>query len=427
MITEVSGLLFADRFFYQNNILTSDGILIPEIIGQEGTPTFVYNLDAATDRFFEWQDAFGELPHRICYAVKANSSLALLNHLKNAGSSFDVNSRGELYRVKCIGADSGRITMTGVGKTKDDIAAALSDKILFLNVESFEECRLIQSVAEQMNTSAQIVLRINPEVDAHTHPYIATGLAEHKFGLCAEDAKVIIPQLLRMKNIKLAGFGMHIGSQIPDSSPFAEALSKLLIFIDEIRDQLHEPVLFINIGGGAGVPYSNAEGRLSIREFVNELKPLFLKSKATIVAEPGRHLVANAGILLTKVLYVKKTKTKTFVIVDAGMNDLIRPALYDAHHEIHAVEIKNDRQKITADIVGPVCETGDYFAHDRSIPEVKEGEYLAIFSAGAYGSTMSSRYNSRPFAAEIAIADGKYFLARERESLEDMVRLEKMK
>lgn len=417
---------FSEGFSYQENVLTCSGISLLEIVRQLSTPLFVYSLDVIAERFFEWKNALADFPNKICYAVKANSTLAVLQHLVNTGCSFDVNSRGELFRALRAGAKPQNITMTGVGKTVDDIEAALKANILFLNVESFEECMLIQTIADQMQTTVQVVLRLNPEVDVKTHPYIATGLAEHKFGLCTDDARVVIPKIVSMKNIRLVGFGMHIGSQIFDSSPFSEALEKMLNFIDDVHPILHEPILFINLGGGVGAVYSNAESKLLIKDFIDDLSPLLKRENATIVVEPGRHIVANAGILVSKVLYVKKTKTKTFVILDAGMNDLIRPALYDAHHEIHPLVYNEKRSMRSADIVGPVCETGDYFALNRSIPEVKSGEYLAIFSAGAYGSTMSSRYNSRPFAAEAAVSNGKYFLARERESLEEMVRLEKL-
>ncbi len=417
---------FSDGFSYQENVLTCSGVSLLEIVQQLSTPLFVYNLDAIAERFFEWKNALADFPNKICYAVKANSTLAVLQHLVNQGCSFDVNSRGELFRAVRVGARSQNITMTGVGKTVEDIEAALKAHILFLNVESFEECMLIQSIADQMQTIVQVVLRLNPEVDVKTHPYIATGLTEHKFGLCAYDARDIIPKIVAMKNIRLVGFGMHIGSQIFDSSPFREALEKMLHFIDEVRPILNEPISFINLGGGIGVAYSKNEMTISIKDFVNDLRQLLQRANTTIVVEPGRHIVANAGVLLTKVLYVKRTKTKTFVIVDAGMNDLIRPTLYEAHHEIQPLVYDEQRSMMSADIVGPVCETGDYFALRRSIPEVHEGEYLVIFSSGAYGSTMSSRYNSRPFSAEIVIRNDKYFVARERESLEEMVRLERL-
>lgn len=427
-VTPSEPLFFADGFSYNNNQLTCDGLPVPEIISRFDTPTYLYNINAIGERFQEWKSAFGDLKHQICFAVKSNSSLAVLQHLVHCGCSFDVNSRGELFRVLRAGAIGKNITMTGVGKMQEDIEAALKAKILFLHVESLDECMLIDSIAARMNSSAQIILRLNPEVDAQTHPYIATGLAEHKFGIAIDDAREIISHAQKLTHVTLVGFGMHIGSQILDPSPYVEALEKILSFIERVQDDLHHPILYINIGGGIGVRYMNSELRMEISDFINALQPLFkrLNDRITIVCEPGRHLTAHAGILLTKVLYVKKTKTKNFIIVDAGMNDLLRPTLYEAHHEIHPVEFHSDRSAITADIVGPVCETGDYFALDRTIDEVKAGECLAIFSAGAYGSTMSSRYNSRPLAAEVVVRDGRAHLARERESCEDMIRLEKL-
>ena len=431
MIDLTAPIPFSDGFIYKDNRLTCNDVRMEEIAAKFGTPTYVYNLDAIANRYREWEQAFGEIPHQICYACKANSSLAILQHLRTSGCGLDVNSRGELFRAIKAGAPPNSITMTGVGKTSSDIEDALRMDILFLNVESLDECVLIDSIAKRMDQSARIVLRINPEVDAHTHPYIATGLAEHKFGSTSENAMEILRAIPSLRHTRLVGFGMHIGSQILDRDPFVEAFAKLHSFVSEISPLLREPISFINLGGGVGVPYSQYEHAVSIQQIIDALRPTMMKFQRdgilpTFVVEPGRHLVANAGILLTKVLYVKRTQDKIFIIVDAGMNDLIRPALYDAHHEIHPVVVERDRPTITADIVGPVCETGDYFALDRTTQEIHAGELLAIFSAGAYGAVMSSRYNSRPLAAEVVVRERKIFLARERESLEAMLSLEKM-
>lgn len=415
---------YADGFSYVNHALACGGVLLHELAREYGTPLYVYNLDAIATRLADWIGAFGEMPHIVSYAVKANSSLAVLQRLKREGSSFDVNSRGELHRARAVGIEPQFITMTGVGKSALDIRAALECDILFLNAESLEECIRIDAIATELNVRARVVLRINPDVDAHTHPYIATGLAGHKFGLSVDDALEAIPIITGLQNVTLAGFGMHLGSMIMDSSPYAEACTKLRAFIDSIRPQLRDPLRYINIGGGVGVPYAEQDERVDMHSFIAELRPLLQSFDATIVVEPGRFLVANAGVLVSKVEYVKRTATQTFVILDAGMNDLIRPALYEAVHELQPLRFDPSRQFIEAHVVGPVCETGDTFERERMMREVRAGEMVAFFSAGAYGATMSSRYNSRPFAAEIVISGGTAYLARRRESLDEMLALE---
>ncbi len=412
---------FLDGFAYAGDALAAQSIPLARLVAEYRTPLYVYNLDAVAARYREWDAAFGPLPHRINYAVKANSSLALLRHLGKAGSGFDVNSAGELFRTLKAGGRPERITMTGVGKTAEDIRAALTRDILFLNAESLEECFRIDAIAQPLERPARIVLRINPDIDVRTHPSIATGLAEHKFGISPEEALAAIPLLRERPNLRIAGFGMHIGSQILDPAPFVSSVARMLAFIDAARPLLAEAPAYLNIGGGVGVRYRREDAELTVEDFLAGLKPLLEPAGMTVTVEPGRFLTANAGLLLTQVLYVKKTRAKTFVIVDAGMNDLIRPTLYDAFHEIIPLRRDDSRPAIVADVVGPVCESGDYFARDRSIPEPREGEYLAICSAGAYGAAMSSRYNSRAFAAEAAIRGGEFFLARRRETFDDMI------
>jgi diaminopimelate decarboxylase len=418
-------LPFADGFHYAGGALHCGDTPVAEIARACGTPLYLYNLDAIAARYRSYEDAFAGIDHLTCYAVKANSSLAVLRALARAGSGFDVNSRGELYRALRAGADPSRITMTGVGKTRQDIDDGLAAGILLFNAESVEECVRIDEVANSRGVIAVIVLRINPDVDAHTHPYIATGLAEHKFGLSAADAEAAIARIAALEHVQVAGFGMHLGSMLFDASPWIAGVGRLLAFIDGVGPALRHPVTYLNIGGGIGVQYGDAQGAFGPAALAASIAPL-LPRGIRLLSEPGRFLVANAGILLSRAEYVKRNNQRSFLILDAGMNDLIRPALYEAYHEIRPVQLHPGRANVPYDIVGPVCESGDTFAVQRPLREVREGELVAIFSAGAYGATMSSTYNSRPFAAEAVRENGAWRLARARQTLEQMIENEQL-
>lgn len=410
---------FADGFHDADDALHCGGIPVADIAADCGTPLYLYNLDAIAARYRSYEDAFAGVEHLTCYAVKANASLAVLRALARAGSGFDVNSRGELYRALRAGADPSRITMTGVGKTRQDIDDGLAAGILLFNAESVEECVRIDEVARNRGVVATVVLRINPDVDAHTHPYIATGLAEHKFGLSAADAESAIARVASLEHVRLAGFGMHLGSMLFDAGPWLEGVRTLLAFIERVRPSLRHPVTHLNIGGGIGVPYGDAPVDFGPGALVAAIAPL-LPRGVRLLSEPGRFLVANAGVLLARAEYIKRNNQRSFLILDAGMNDLIRPALYEAYHEIRPVQLHPGRAIVPYDVVGPVCESGDTFAVQRRMQEVREGELVAIFSAGAYGSSMSSTYNSRPLAAEAVLENGAWRLARARQTLEQL-------
>lgn len=420
---------FALGFSFIDDELHCGAIPVSRIANEVGTPVFVYNIDAIVRRYRSYASAFDGMNHRTCYAVKANSTRCVLSALNDAGCGFDVNSRGELFRALKAGAEPASITMTGVGKTDADVVDGLEAGITAFNAESFEECARIDRLAAQRGLRARVILRINPDVDAHTHPYIATGLASHKFGLTEESVREALPNLLALRNIELVGFGMHLGSQIFDVSPYVQGVEKILSFIRSIASMLPRPISIINIGGGLGVAYDEHERDADPAALARALRPLLsasiegLASDFALLSEPGRFLVANAGVLISRVEYIKRTSSRTFLILDAGMNDLIRPALYEAYHEMRPVNLRNSGS-VPYDVVGPVCESGDTFATQRSMAEVSEGDFVAIFSAGAYSATMSSNYNSRPLAAEVAVQNGQWFIARKRQTLEQMIQNE---
>jgi diaminopimelate decarboxylase len=418
---------FSEGFAFASGSLSCGVVPVDTIASSVETPFWLYDLDAIVEKYRAYESAFAPLQHGTMYAMKANSSLAVLRALAGAGCGSDVNSRGELFRALRGGADPRNISMTGVGKSPTDIRDGLEAGIAFFNAESLEECLLIDAIAAERGAKARAVLRINPNVDAHTHPYIATGLAEHKFGLSEEDTRTALSTAAQLPHLSIAGFGMHLGSQLFSAAPYVEGVTKLLAFVRSVAPMLPEPVSIINIGGGIGVPYAAEDPAFDARAVVDAIAPILraFDPALRVYSEPGRYLVANAGILVSTVEYVKRTNNRTFVILDAGMNDLIRPALYEAHHEIHPVIDRPERGEEVVDIAGPVCESGDTFAVRRRMQSVRPGERVAIFSAGAYGSVMSSNYNSRPLAAEVAVRGDRWFIARERQTLEDMVRNER--
>jgi diaminopimelate decarboxylase len=393
-----------------------------------GTPLYVYSADHLLYRLRLFTQAFAKQSHLICYAVKANPALAILKLLDKQGAGFDIVSGGELERILTVDESAAaRVVFSGVGKTAPEIDLALRSGILLFNVESEGELELLAERTAKLRKRASIALRVNPDVFAQTHPYISTGLREHKFGIDIRRARTVYRNAASYKWIKLSGVSVHIGSQIRSAEPFGAAASRIAALVVELRkDGL--PIQFIDAGGGLGIEYHAAQPfnpEEKVRQYADALIAAVSHLQGiTLLLEPGRFLVAQAGALLTRVLYIKKNGEKTFVITDAGMNDLIRPALYQAHHEIVPVIQSKGVRKVTADIVGPVCETGDFFARDRELPAVDPCDLLAILDAGAYGHALASNYNSRPRPAEVLVQGKRAHLIRRRETTADMLKVE---
>ena len=404
---------------YRDSALYMEQVSIDEVVKHYGTPCYVYSKQAILDVYQAYTDSFASLTHQICYAVKANSNLAVLGVLAQAGAGFDIVSRGELMRVLAAGGEAARVVFSGVGKTYSDIEYALNQGIGCFNVESISELTLINEVAAQLDKSAPISLRVNPDVDAKTHPYISTGLKDNKFGIAHEDALVVYQQAAKLSHIDIVGIDCHIGSQLTEVAPFVAALDKVIELVHSLRKAGIE-LRHIDLGGGLGVRYID-ETPVSIDEFANALLPKLSELGLTVFFEPGRSIVANAGVLLTKVDVLKPTEHKNFAIVDAAMNDLIRPALYQAEMAVIPNVLPsngiNTESTEPWDIVGAICETGDFLAKDRLL-SLSTGDILAITGAGAYGFTMSSNYNSRPRASEVMVADDRHQLIRKRETVE---------
>jgi diaminopimelate decarboxylase len=403
-----------DYFNYRNDELYVEDISVQDIVYQHGSPCYIYSRATLERHWKAFDNAFGEQPHLICYAVKANSNLAILNLLARLGSGFDIVSLGELERVIAAGGDPKKIVFSGVGKREDEILAALKMGIRCFNVEVSGELDRIDILAEQLGVIAPVSFRVNPDVDAKTHPYISTGLKENKFGIDFELALSEYRRAAAMPNIKVVGIDCHIGSQLTESQPFLDALDKVLELVNALAAEginLHH----IDLGGGLGICYQD-EHPPEPSEYIAAILARLGKHHYEILLEPGRAIVGNAGILVTQVEYLKTTPHKNFAVVDAAMNDLIRPSLYDAWQEIIPVTKRNDVDEKNWDIVGPVCETGDFLGKDR-ILAIKQGDLLAIRSSGAYGFSMSSNYNSRPRCAEIMVDGAKVRVIRDRERI----------
>lgn len=410
-------------FSRKNGTLHIEEASLSEVANEFGTPSFVYSRKSIEEAFSKYQKAFGNQRHLICYAVKANSSIAILHLLAKMGSGFDVVSGGELKRVLLAGGDPKKTVFSGVGKTAQEIKDALSANIKCFNIESESELERISHIAKLEGKSANISLRVNPDVDAKTHPYISTGLKENKFGVDIKDAINIYRRAKDLPNLNIAGIDCHIGSQLVDIAPMRDAAIKVVELADALA-KIDINIHHIDFGGGLGIRYQN-EMPAGQEELVQVLLDVVGTRDYEILIEPGRSIVGNSGVLLTRVEYVKLGRDKNFLIVDAAMNDLARPALYDAHHEIVNV-IENKTQKTHAfDVVGPICETGDFLGKNRSL-SAEEGDMLAIMSAGAYGMTMSSNYNTRPKAAEILVNGSKCEVIRDRETIEDLTAREKI-
>jgi diaminopimelate decarboxylase len=412
---------------YKNNQLYLEDKLIQDIVTHYGTPCYAYSLSAIENNWQAFQDAFEQaalkMPYHICYAVKANSNIGLLKLFAKKNAGFDIVSQGELERVLAAGGDPQKIIFSGVGKTHQEIIRALEVGIFCFNVESEAELERIQQIAHQRNQQAAITLRINPNIDAKTHPYIATGLHENKFGIDINQVSALCKKLQNMPYIKIIGIGAHIGSQLTEIDPFLASIDCLLTLADTLTKERLE-LKTINLGGGLGIRYKN-EFPPTINEYVAAICHKLTECPYEIIIEPGRALIANTGVLLTKVEYLKRTAHKLFAIMDAGMNDLVRPALYQAWHDILPATLHTTQPLERYDIVGPVCESGDFLGFDRELALQPE-DILAITDVGAYGACMSSNYNSRLRAAEVLIDRDSCYLLRERDSFADLIRLEKM-
>jgi diaminopimelate decarboxylase len=414
---------FEPPFHYRGRDLFVEDVALRDVAQQVGTPVYVYSGQKIQAQFEAFNRAFAGLPHLICYAVKANSNLAVLNLLSGLGAGMDIVSLGELFRARRAGVPAHRVVFSGVGKTDVEMAAALKAGILAFNVESAEELEALHRVAQSLRRAAPVSIRVNPNVAVDTHRHIATGKAENKFGVPYAQAEALYLRANRMPWLKIMGIQSHIGSQITEVRPYVETLRKLMALVDRLEKRgifLH----MIDLGGGLGVTYKS-EKPPRPADVGRALLPILADRNLRLVFEPGRFLVAEAGALVTRVLYRKNTGAKNFVIVDAAMNDLARPALYDAHHPIQPVR-KTGAASQVADVVGPVCESGDYLARNRRLPKPASGDLLAVLMAGAYGFSMSSQYNARPRAAEVLVMGRRWWLVRERESLDDLVRGEKI-
>lgn len=402
---------------YKNRKLFIENVSFEKLVGEFGTPLYVYSFSELTENIKAYRDAFS--PHKtlFCYACKANSNLEILRIIKDSGFGTDIVSVGELFVSLKTGISPDKIVYAGVGKREDEIIYALNSDILMFNVESEEELLTIDRVAVSLNKRARISFRINPDVNPETHHYISTGLAENKFGIDIKDAGDIYQKASRLKGIEVVGCQMHIGSQLTKLSPIIEAAVKLVDLAKKLMARGIK-ISYLNFGGGLGIAYKD-EKVPTVKHLAKKILPLIKGLDVTLILEPGRSIIGTAGVLLTKIIYTKRKRNKNFIIVDAGMNDLIRPSLYDAYHEIVPCEIKNNK-KIKADIVGPICESSDFLAKDRLIQSVDKDDYLCVKSVGAYGFSMSSNYNLRLRPAEVLVNGDKFYLIRERELLSDL-------
>ncbi len=407
-------------FSYSDQDYFCEQVPLADLAAKTGTPAYVYSTQVIRENFGAYDRAFGTLPHTICYAVKANSSLAVLALLAKEGAGFDIVSGGELFRVLQAGGDPAKVVFSGVGKTAAEVEYALAQGIHTFNCESEAELALIDSLAARRGVTAGVSIRVNPDVDASTHPYISTGLSQHKFGIAISGAAEVYEGARRFRNLRAQGVSCHIGSQILDPSPIFEAVDKVLALAADLRRRGF-PIAHLDLGGGLGIAYHSGEEAPGIGAFVESFQARLSDSGLSAFIEPGRSIAGPAGVLLTRVLYRKRNGAKEFVIVDAAMNDLIRPSLYRAHHEILPLR-RNPLPPVTADVVGPVCETGDFLARDRLMANVFPGDFLAVCSAGAYGFVQSSNYNSRPRAPEVLVDGASYRIVRERETYADLVR-----
>jgi diaminopimelate decarboxylase len=408
-------------FHYQQGLLHAEAVPATAIAEQYGTPSYVYSRAALEGAFDAYREALSGCPHLICYAVKANSNLAVLDILARRGAGFDIVSIGELERVIAAGGDPAKTVFSGVGKSAPEMARALELGIRCFNLESAAELEVLNRVAGERDTVAPVSVRVNPDVDARTHPYISTGLKENKFGVSVDEALQVYRRAAALPHIEVQGLDCHIGSQLTELEPFIDALRRLLALVDQLSGQ-GIPIRHLDLGGGLGVRYRD-EQPPAVADYIAAVRAELAGRELELLLEPGRSIAANAGILLTRVEYTKRTPEHNFALVDAGMNDLIRPALYQAWMDIQPVAPRSDTPALSWDVVGPVCETADFLGKERSLA-IAAGDLLAVFGAGAYAFAMSSNYNSRPRVAEVVVDGERIHLARERETLEDLLRLE---
>jgi len=407
-------------FEYKKDELYCEEVPISKIANTVGTPVYIYSYKTLERHFLVFDNAFKGIPHIVCYSCKANSNTAILKVMGRLGSGTDIVSEGELYRAISAGIPAGKIVFSGSGKTEEEIRAAIKTQILMINIESEHELQTIVRVARKMKRQVPVSIRVNPQIDPKTHPYITTGLKKNKFGIIWDDAIRLYNDMKKEPYLSPIGISSHIGSQILELSPFIEAVKSL----KNMADQLNEngiPIKYLDIGGGLGIQYKD-ELPPNPDEYAGVIKKELEGTDITLVLEPGRLLVGNSGIFVTKLLYVKKSPGKTFYIVDGAMNDLVRPALYDAYHGIIPTVRKETGKNIKVDIVGPICESGDFFAKDRNMPELETGNFLAVMGAGAYGFSMSSNYNSRRRAAEVLVKRDEFFIIRKRETFKDLTK-----
>ncbi len=406
-------------FLFKNGELHCENIKVSTIAKKVGTPFYLYSTKTLVDHFTKIKKAFAKVNPIICFAMKANDNLAVLKTLANEGAGFDIVSIGELRKALKVGADPRKIVFASVGKTEEEIAFAIKKGILFFNVESVPELEEINRIAKRLGKKPQVALRINPDVEAATHSFITTGTLKNKFGIDLQSTREILKQPKKYSHVKINGLHIHIGSQITTSQPFINAILKVVAFLDSLRNE-GITLEYLDIGGGLGIIYKDEKPQTA-QDFANAVLAILEKTGLKIVMEPGRFIVGNAGIFVTKVLYLKDNGFKKFLIVDGGMNDLIRPSLYNAYHEIVPVKETNS-SKIKVDVVGPICESGDFFAKDRDLPQVDKGDLLAIMSAGAYGYVMSSNYNVRGRVPEVIVKGKQFAITKERETFEDLLR-----
>ena len=411
------------HFHHRGDDLYCEEVPVARIAAEVGTPVYIYSHATLTGHFHALDEAFASVPHLICFALKANANLAVLKLFGELGGGADVVSGGELFRALAAGVPSERIVYAGVGKTREEIVYGLASGILMFNVESAQELRLISEVAHGMGRTARVALRVNPDVDPETHPYISTGLKQSKFGIDIGQAIEEFAAAGQLPGLELVGVHQHIGSQITKIQPFVDSLTRTADLVRRLRER-GTRIRYVDIGGGLGITYHDETPPLP-GEFGQALIAVVRDLGATVVLEPGRVLVGNAGILVTRVLYTKRSPVKNFVVVDAGMNDLARPSLYGSYHAIWRVHRAPGRDEITVDVVGPICESADFLAKDRVLSRFEPGELMAVMSAGAYGHTMSSNYNARCRAPEVMVCGDRYVVVRERETYADLVRGER--
>jgi diaminopimelate decarboxylase len=409
-----------DHFRYRDSELCCEQVSLRALAAVAGTPLYVYSKAALLEGLAGYHRAFKDVPHIVCYSVKANSNLGVLSVLAKAGAGADIVSGGELFRALRAGFPPKKIIFSGVGKSRDEMREALKAEILMFNVESRSELKVLDEVAREMGVRAPVAIRVNPDVDPQTHPYIATGLKTSKFGVPYDEALAAYEEARKLAGLEVIGADMHIGSQLTKATPVGDAVRRIVALVKTLRERSVE-IRMIDVGGGLGIRYRE-ETPPTHEEYATVLLPALRESGATVLLEPGRSIVGNAGVLLARALYRKDTGAKKFVVIDAAMNDLVRPSFYGSFHDIRPVdEAARTRPAETVDVVGPICESGDFLAKDREMPRVEQDELVALMSAGAYGFAMASNYNTRPRAAEVLVDGNRYTIVRRRETYEDLV------